>query len=213
MANKCQNTKVTGARLNTLMKNKEKLEEEDFDSIVIDKLTKDLLAKLGLMPSAWSIQENERKRILDSKLQIAATVDLAAKNWPACADCKVRKIMIGQDFLENDGFTTTEKAAIMFHEIGHIVNPAPPEASTISKSGDEWMEDYLSAMDPGRSPASPSELYADDYARHCGFHEALISVLKKLREQKESFKTESILQRIERVESSVGPLLQNLSEN
>jgi hypothetical protein len=79
-----------------------------------------------------------------------------------------------------------ELGAVLLHEVGHTLNPAPADRNT------------------------ESEQYADDYARYCGFGVALRQNLERcLRDQLMGFEPDAVNERIRRI-TPAGPLNLNL---
>ena len=134
------------------------------DAIVFTPQAKAWLNKHGIMPSKWNLVREETDRILSANLA------LTIFNTPACTIPLVDihlKIPNLQNVIQIDSsciegsfwkepFSKEEVIAMLLHEIGHVVNPAP-----ISDCYNE-------------------EGWADDYARHCGYHDHLLTALQKL---------------------------------
>ena len=82
---------------------------------------------------------------------------------------------------------------MILHEIGHVVNPPP--TATMNTTAD--IADLLAL---GTTTAQRQEVFADDYARHCGYKETVASGLEKLaRLQPNEFDNANVRRRIERV--------------
>jgi len=135
------------------------------DDIVFTTEAKKWHAKHDLMPSAWRLDETELTRIRNSGVAISTF------NSPACTipldDVSVlvsplRHIVISDSkridrWMAEGLFLRDEVIATLLHEIGHVVNRLPVRY---------WSES--------------EEFWADDYARHCGFGDALLTGLGKL---------------------------------
>jgi hypothetical protein len=191
------------------MINHETHDEEDFDSIIGDDEGRTILTGLNLLPSSWGLPFGEQKRILGSGLMLNVTTELPERNWPACADCTGNNVRIARDFLESELFTRDEKLATIIHDVGHIVNPEPAEEHWTEKPEVERTDGYLEAMAPNEAPVAVTELYADDYARHCGLRAELQSALKNLKLVSHRFCSTSTGERIRRIEDAE-PLRLNL---
>lgn len=186
----------------------------DFDSIVEDEISRQILASANLRSSSWNLPDIEMMRILVSGLRIKIEERLASKNWPACVDRHKKIVYVARDFLELENFTQEEKLATILHEIGHIVNREPEDPQITDKTQEDCIADLFLALreqdNPSDTPAGISELYADDYARYCGFSDQLGSGLRLLYEIRRNFQIQSTRERIARLEADERPLLLNL---
>lgn len=192
----------------------------DFDSIVGDDLARAILTEFNLMPSAWNLPEDEQRRIVNQDLKLCLVQNLSgtpARHLANRVPPRQPRVEISKQFLESTCYDLDEKRATIIHELGHEVNPPPKEIS--SKQKDENSVDQIAEYMHSSSreaqitkDAEVDELYADDYARYCGLQGELHSALRKLHEQEVSFKSNSTLQRIARLECHTTPLLLNLVE-
>lgn len=184
----------------------------DFDSIVEDENSWQILASANLCPSSWNLPDLEMTRIFVSGLRIKIEEKLASKNWPACANRDENLVKVSQDFLDLGNFTQEEKLATILHEIGHIVNREPEDLQITDKTQEDCIADYFLALkeqdNPSDTPAGISELYADDYARHCGLVDSLRGVLQSLREgYPDLFENQVTRDRLTRIDSGCDPVL------
>jgi len=216
-----QNQKVMRRMVNKSMNTKNDSCPPPIDSIVQDEFTRSVLEELNLMPSSWSLPEDEQRRIVTQNLKLYLVKNLSgtpARHAANRVSPRQPKIEISKEFLESASYGVDEKRATIIHELGHEVNPPANEISSkpmIGTSADE-IADYMQASSSESQvtkDADIDELYADDYARYCGLQDALRSALYKLYEQEESFKSNSTLQRIARLECHETPLLLNLVDN
>jgi hypothetical protein len=179
----------------------------DFDSIVEDETSRQILASVNLLPSGWGLKDGEEKRILIVGVKINVVPKVRGA-WPACYVGADNEIDVADDFLKLDTMPKDAKIATILHEVGHAVDAIQ---SKLVEKRDVNMETnpYLKAMDrrygnDRKAIALEEEFFADDYARHCGFEEALRSVLLTL---------ENIdPQRIKRIESDE-PILRSFELN
>lgn len=179
----------------------------DFDSIVEDETSRQILVSANLLPSEWRLPVVEEGRILALGVKISAQVKLRGE-WPACYVGAENLIEVANDFLESGDFGRDEKIATMLHEAGHAVEAI--QSKLVEKRDVKiGANPYLKAMnrcygDDRNAIALEEELFADDFARHCGFKEALHSVLLTL---------ENIdPQRIKRIEENE-PILRSFELN
>jgi hypothetical protein len=184
----------------------------DFDSIVEDGTSLQILASADLVPSSWNFPDLEVERILGSGLRIKIKEKLADKNWPACVNRDEKIVNVAPDFLELENFTQEEKLATIVHEIGHIVNPEPEGLQITDKTQDDRIADYLGALKeqdkPSDTPAGISELYADDYVRHCDLTDSLRVALQRLCEEYPNyFENQVTRDRLTRIDSGCAPVL------
>lgn len=186
----------------------------DFDSIVGDENSWQILASANLCPSSWNLPDLEMTRIFVSGLRIRIEKKLASKNWPAFVDRHKKIVYVARDFLELENITQEEKLATILHEIGHIVNREPEDSQITDKTQEDCIANLFLALreqdNPSDTPAGISELYADDYARYCGFPDHLGSGLRLLYEISNNFQIQSTRERIARLEADERPLLLNL---
>lgn len=174
----------------------------DFDSIVGDDLARTVLTDLNLMPSAWGVPEDEQRRILYRRLTIRAASNLEDPNWPAYQNQGV--VTFSADAFGSGQLSRDQLLATLLHEVGHWVNVLPYADIFI-------VEMKKSGADQSTKPANRDELYADDYARHCGYSDHLKTCLYLLMAARQSFRINSTRERIARLEANEQPLLLNLA--
>lgn len=197
-----QSQKVTRGMVNKSMNTKNDSCPPPFNSIVRDEFTQSILVKVNLMPSEWGLPEDEQPRILHRGLTIRAEPDLNDPNWPAFEDSGV--VTFSSDAFVSGDFSREQLLAILLHEVGHWVNPLLYMASFIAEMD-------KSGADQSTKPANRDELYADDYARHCGYSHDLKISLDLLIATRQSFRINSTRERIARLEADEKPLLLNLT--
>lgn len=174
----------------------------DFDSIVGDDLAQEILTDLNLMPSEWNIPDDEQRRILHRGLTIRVVHNLDESNWPAFENQGV--LTFSADAFVSGELSRDQLLAVILHEVGHRVNPLTYMDAMIAELA-------KAGADQATKAANRDELYADDYARHCGYSAHLKTGLNLLMALRESFRTQSTRERIARLETDVQPLLLNLT--
>jgi hypothetical protein len=165
--------------------------------VVVGDRTQALLRSRGLLPSQWKVSDVERQRILDNNIKLGLVFPPASQLSLTAASASVVKriyvVTIELKALDAYEFTQREIIATILHEIGHVVNPNPP--SGVSNCGEAGAEITLAML---------REMYADDYARFCGFGNEIASSLKKCSEKNPSeFKPDQIEARIRRIAEKV----------
>jgi len=155
----------------------------DFDSIVGDETSQQILASANLLPSDWRLPGYETSRILALGVKIGV-VPTVRGAWPACYVGADKQIEIAGDFLNAEDFGRDETIATMLHEFGHAVHAFRSQPSK-QRDVKEVVDSYLGDLehlfgDNRKKMALDEEFFADDYARHCGFDDALHSALVKL---------------------------------
>lgn len=165
--------------------------------VVVGDRTQALLRPRGLLPSQWRIPFAERQRIRDSNIKLGLVFPPASQLslTTAAASGPKRIYVVTIDLKSLDAYTLTQREIIatILHEIGHVVNPYPP--SGVPNSGESSAE---------HSPTMLREMYADDYARLCGFGNEIASSLKKCSEKNPNeFMPDQVEARIRRIAESV----------
>jgi len=154
------------------------------DHIIFTPSSRRWFTQHNLMPSSWGLNETEVQRIKNSGIAITIF------NSPACTIplSDVRKSILPLDqivvldakqidfWIGQNDFAREEIIATCLHEIGHVVNE----------------QEYKFVSD---------EFWADDYARHCGYEDHLLSALQKLHAFETSQPVKDHMQcRIDRIE-------------
>lgn len=159
------------------------------DEIVGTKDARTFLMKHEILPSQWGLTQLETDRIGKSGVRIVifnapASVDM----FPTTGSC----LMILDAGPLNQGLITAKmQIGIILHELGHLVNPPPNDTDT-----------YVSCMGGGAS--SEDEIFADDYALHCGYGREFAEALKLMSEQGiYGFDSPGVRKRIERLEQKL----------
>lgn len=204
-----QTQKVTRRMVNMSMNTKNDSCPPPIDSIVKDEITRSVLEELNLMPSDWGLPEDEQLRILHRGLTIRAEPDLNDPNWPAFENSGV--VTFSSNAFVTGAFSREQLLAILLHEVGHRVNPSP-KVDDDPYSADLYVDALLKLdLDQKTKPANRDELYADHYARHCGYSDHLEDGLRLMYEIRENFRIQSTRERIARLEADERPLLLNLT--
>ena len=145
------------------------------NKILVTNAARALFNKFGITPDSWNIPESERERICKSGVGIAVSYTPASvmdlKTSPIPPEVSALIIIEGTPLLE-EFITPPEQIGMVLHELGHHLN-APPAA----RSG---MDAWVQAL--SKPEIDLGELYADDYARHCGYGAEFRSAMIKFRE-------------------------------
>lgn len=155
----------------------------DFDTIVEDERSHAILLATNLLPSNWKVPDTEEVRILEFGVKLKV-VPKVSGSWPACYIGSDKRIEVADDFLTSNDYRREEKIATLLHESGHAAFAFNSESAT-GNEGKNAMNSYLGSMERlfgNRSAAITleEEVFADDFAKLCGFAEPLHSVLLKL---------------------------------
>lgn len=146
------------------------------------------------MPSSWGLPEIECQRILDADLSI--TLMFAPASAISAKIPTGHVVILEGNLIMFGGLRPAQAIAMLLHEIGHVVNPPP--TSPVQDS-------YMEGLDPTEKP---HEFAADDYARHCGYGESLVSGLQALiKIDPQSFETDLTRRRIARIEGNQASIL------
>jgi Zn-dependent protease with chaperone function len=167
------------------------------DSIVLGGSTATkLLRDCGLLPKSWTIPPAEWIRIRSQNIFLTVT-SLPATTLilgDALKNLDSPKLVVVELSLVKAGkLSAAEAIAMLLHEIGHIVNPPNTDS-----------DDALVEMAANDSAwIQRQETCADDYARHCGYGDEIVSGLEKLANlQREDFATDEVRRRIERIKKN-----------
>ena len=155
----------------------------DFDAIVEDERSHAILLATNLLPSSWKVPHTEEVRILGFGVKLKV-VPKVRGTGTACYVGSENLIEVAEDFLTSTDYRRDEKIATLLHESGHAafaVNAETTKRNEVKGA----MDSYLGSMERyfgDRSAATTleEEVFADDFARLCGFSEPLHSVLLKL---------------------------------
>lgn len=132
----------------------------NFDEILLGGTTRTFFKRWDVLPSRWCLPEIRQRQIVSASLRITLSFSPASVlDLREPLDC--RHLVIGDGTLMLEKlFSREEFIAMLLHEIGHKLNPPPP------------VEAYLSLNE---------EFWADDFARACGFEEAILSSLEAMK--------------------------------
>lgn len=181
----------------------------DLDMIVLGGNTSTWLRRNQLAPSTWNLSKQEIQRILAARVGLFVfhspvfALDLRPNEAGItfaghliCFDAQMVESQAGDSGnpARRSLLNREEAIAMILHEIGHRIN--------------KWLppRDPAERMIQVRQRGKYSEEYdADDYARHCGFGEYLVSGLQKLvAAEIPHFDTEVNRQRIARLKNGAG---------
>lgn len=146
----------------------------------------------SIMPTQWNLSVEEAQRI------VAAGVRISIYNTPAsCLPLAMpiegglkHLIVVDPALLDSGKFAPRHMIASFLHEIGHAVNPP-------IKGSFGW--DYMMHL----NQVNEDEIFADDYARHCGNGIDFAEALDLMRQfEPRSFDTKAVEYRIERIRSN-----------
>jgi len=170
------------ARLNNYMMRNNTHQVADFDFIVGNETSRQSLAEAKILPSDWELTDENCGNIiaLGTKINVVSKV---RGIWPACYVGAENLIEVAEDFLKVETICCREKIATILHEVGHAFFAF--RKKTAEPSCDSGRNSYLRAMDQyfgndRNMNALEEEFFADDFARFCGFAEALHAILRKL---------------------------------
>lgn len=137
-------------------------ELSNLDTILLGVTTQTYFEKWRMLPSTWGLSKTREKQILAASLQITLAFSPASilklKNPIQCEHL----IICDGSLMVEESFSREEFIAMLLHEIGHRLNEP------------DNMDKYISER---------VEFWADDFARDCGYEEAILSSLEKLKEQ------------------------------
>ena len=164
------------------------------DSIVVFKSTRFWLHQRNLLPSKWEIRPDKHARIL------ASSVGITVYNTPAsCLPVSelIRRsiqflVVFDPSLYDTNVLTARQQIASFLHEIGHIVNP--PRKESIDIDGTMKAVGLMEC-----------EVYADDYARYCGYGADFAEALEAMQvHSPKTFSGTAIDRRIQRIRTDPG---------
>jgi hypothetical protein len=135
------------------------------NSIIKSGTTHNLLKRHDILPDSWDVPDEEKTRIISSDIGVLSIFSPAANLavTPKYQIDKVKNLItFNASLLEGSVISSRQIVSIILHEIGHILNMPKPRPIT----------DYIYFMarsTSGTSVPADEEIYADDYARHCGY--------------------------------------------
>ncbi len=183
--------------------------EETLDALVVGKWAKAWLQKENLLPSSWGLPIEEAKRIQAANIRItmlfapASVLELTPN--PLAKLESALLVMFDGNSVGAGKLSRDECIAMLLHEIGHHLNKPTPQCKEYPSMSPEW---FAGQMEYKAQRMIEHE--ADDYARHCGFGDAIASGLDKLRRiEPMTFGGKDIESRIQRI-SGNSPLRLNL---
>ena len=148
------------------------------DELLVTNAARKLFTLRGILPSTWAIPSDEKTRLSQSPIGIAifnspaSVLNLDISPIPP----RVRfLIVIDGGPLHAETITPQEQIGVLLHEFGHHVNPPPKptdDAALIASWG---------RLASGSNHLSEDELFADDYARHCGFGFHFANAMEKMK--------------------------------
>ena len=173
------------------------------DDLALFPSTKRWMLRHSILPSQWNLSADEAQRIASAGIRITVY------NTPASCLPLVQPIEVGLKHLivvdpaplDSGKLTPRQVIATLLHEIGHVVNLPTPGIFDF---------DYMMQLKGVRE----DEVFADDYARHCGYGTDFADALELMKQaEPASFDTEAVKYRIERIrtESQLNRNLTNLA--
>ena len=160
------------------------------DDIALYRNTKIWMRRHSIMPSQWNLSPEEAKRIT------SAGIHITVYNTPASCLPLVQPIEAGLRYLivvdpaplDSGKLTPKQMIATLLHEIGHVVNP--PIKGIFDP-------DYYLMQLKG---VKEDEVFADDYARHCGYGADFADALECMKQQEPgTFDTDAVKYRIDQI--------------
>jgi hypothetical protein len=132
--------------------------------------------------------------------------------WAACYVGAQNLIEVAEDFLSLGSLTRKEKIATLLHETGHAIWSFRARQRD-QNDAEQGTASYLGRLnryfgDKRKEATLEEEFFADDYARHCGFEQPLVSGLESLRnDYPDIFKPYPTTNRLDRIASGIEPEL------
>jgi hypothetical protein len=177
------------------------------NSIIKSGTTYNLLKRHKILPDSWAIPDSEVARIINSDIGLLSIFSPAA-NLAVSSKYDIDKvknlITFNASFLEGSIISGRQIVSIILHEIGHILNSPIPRPHT-----DVY---YMNRSTSGTSVPVDEEIYADDYARYCGYGCDFANALSIMRNRGEfGFNCPTIQIRIDRLKNPSQELLLNFN--
>lgn len=146
----------------------------------------------SIMPAQWNLPPKEARRLADSSIRISV-YNKPASCLPLAKPIEEglkHLIVVDPAPLSSGLFTPRQMIASLLHEIGHVVNAPVPGVLN--------GEFHLHMIG-----VAEEEVFADDYARHCGYGADFANALEvMIQVEPQTFKNEAVKIRIERIRSN-----------
>jgi hypothetical protein len=176
--------------------------------IVKTKASFNLLKKHCVLPDSWDIPDQEKERIKNSNIGVTTIISPASilnvdENRPLDNLCHlvVLNVPILVDAFDNE----RQFISSILHEVGHAINLPKP------RTGNDLYVYKMETSEAGTSLPTDDEVYADDYARFCGYGDDFAEALSLMRERGEyGFDSLAIQTRIDRLRNPNEKLQLNL---
>ena len=181
--------------------------DDPLDALVIGNSAKAWLRRGNLLPSGWGLPSSESTRIQAANIRItmvfspASVLDLNPN--PLANLNSVLLVVFDRNSVGPEKLLREEFIAMLLHEIGHPLNKPKPQYQSHQVGSADWLVGKMEYEDN-----KVMEHEADDYARHCGFGEAIASGLEKLKAfEPAKFNNPEVDRRIQRIRENVPILL------
>lgn len=146
----------------------------------------------SIMPSQWNLSPEEASRITAAGIRISV-YNKPASWLPLAASIEgglKHLVVVDPAHLSSGKFTPQQMIASLLHEIGHVVNAPVP-----GFLNGEYRLHMIGVAE--------EEIFADDYARHCGYGNAFADALEvMIQAEPKTFNNEAVKYRIERIRSN-----------
>ncbi len=154
--------------------------DDSLDALVIGNSAKAWLRKAKLLPSSWGLTSDETRRIQAANIRItmmfspASVLALSPESLANLASALL--VVFDGNIVGPEKLSREEFIAMLLHEIGHHLNKPKPQYQNNPIGSAEWLAGKMEYDDK-----KVLEHEADDYARHCGFGDAIVSGLQKFK--------------------------------
>ena len=146
----------------------------------------------SIMPYQWNLSPEEASRITAAGIRISV-YNRPASWLPLAASIEgglKHLVVVDPAPLSSGTFTSQQMIASLLHEIGHVVNV--PVRGFLNG---EHMLHMIGVAE--------EEIFADDYARHCGYGNDFADALEVMMQaEPKTFNKEAVKYRIERIRSN-----------
>ncbi|WP_395745116.1 hypothetical protein [Prosthecobacter sp.] len=162
------------------------------DEIALFPKTQRWMKQYSIMPSQWNLSPEEASRITAAGIRISI-YNTPASWLPLAASIEgglKHLVVVDPAPLSSGIFTPQQMIASLLHEIGHVVNAPVPGFLN---------GDYMLHM----IGVAEDEIFADDYARYCGFGNDLADALEVMMQtEPRTFNNEAVKYRIQRIRNN-----------
>lgn len=162
------------------------------NEIALFPKTRSWMKRHSIMPSQWNLSPEEASRIIAAGIRISV-YNKPASWLPLAASIEgglKHLIVVDPTPLSSGEFTPQQMIASFLHEVGHVINAPVP-----GFLDGEYRLHMIGVAE--------EEIFADDYARHCGYGNAFADALEvMIQAEPKTFNNEAVKYRIERIRSN-----------